>query len=172
MSPWRPKLHPSFLRSSSGRPSGQHSLRQKGRLESVELSPTDAINIQYTSGTTGFPKGATLSHTNILVNGYLTGLGCGYSAQDRICLPVPLYHCFGMVLGSLAALTHGACIVLPAPSFEPASTLQAVADERCTSLYGVPTMFIAELDLPTSIATTSPACEQESWRDRHARSRS
>jgi fatty-acyl-CoA synthase len=109
------------------------------------LSPDDPINIQYTSGTTGFPKGATLSHHNILNNGYFVGELCGYAEADRICLPVPLYHCFGMVMGNLAATSHGACLVYPAPSFEPAATLSALAQERCTSLYGVPTMFIALL---------------------------
>src|SRR4051812_45727043 len=108
----------------------------------------DAINIQYTSGTTGFPKGATLSHANILNNGYFVGQGCRYTEGDRVCIPVPFYHCFGMVLGNLACTTHGACMVIPAPSFEPEATLEAVQAERCTSLYGVPTMFIAELDHP------------------------
>ncbi len=114
----------------------------------AELEPGDPINIQYTSGTTGFPKGATLSHHNILNNGYLVGEGCRYTEQDRICIPVPFYHCFGMVMGNLAATTHGACMVIPAPGFDPALTLAAVAEERCTSLYGVPTMFIAEWALP------------------------
>ena len=113
-----------------------------------ELQFDDPINIQYTSGTTGFPKGATLSHHNILNNGFFVGEGCGYTETDRICIPVPFYHCFGMVMGNLGAMTHGACAVIPAPAFEPAATLQAVQDERCTSLYGVPTMFIAALDLP------------------------
>ena len=112
------------------------------------LSFDDPINIQYTSGTTGFPKGATLSHHNILNNGYFIGEGCRYTEQDRVCIPVPFYHCFGMVLGNLAATTHGAAIVIPAAGFDPAATLRAVAAERCTSLYGVPTMFIAELALP------------------------
>jgi fatty-acyl-CoA synthase len=115
---------------------------------SAELSFDDPINIQYTSGTTGFPKGATLSHHNILNNGYFVGEGMGYSEADRICVPVPFYHCFGMVMGNLAATSHGACVVIPAPSFDPAATLRAVQQERCTSLYGVPTMFIAELALP------------------------
>jgi fatty-acyl-CoA synthase len=108
----------------------------------------DPINIQYTSGTTGFPKGATLSHHNILNNGFFVGEGCGYTEQDRVCIPVPLYHCFGMVMGNLGATSHGACMVLPAPAFDPEATLRAVQDERCTSLYGVPTMFIAELAHP------------------------
>ncbi len=112
------------------------------------LSFDDPINIQYTSGTTGFPKGATLSHHNILNNGFFIGEGCRYTAQDRVCIPVPFYHCFGMVLGNLACTTHGACIVIPSPGFEPAAALAAVQAERCTSLYGVPTMFIAELALP------------------------
>ena len=110
------------------------------------LGADDPINIQYTSGTTGFPKGATLSHHNILNNGFFVGELCGYDAEDRICVPVPFYHCFGMVMGNLAATSHGACVVIPAPSFDPAATLEAVAAERCTSLYGVPTMFIAELN--------------------------
>ncbi|MCQ4210152.1 AMP-binding protein [Streptomyces longispororuber] len=114
----------------------------------AELSCDDPINIQYTSGTTGFPKGATLSHHNILNNGYWVGETVGYTEQDRVCLPVPFYHCFGMVMGNLGATSHAACIVIPAPSFEPAATLRAVQEERCTSLYGVPTMFIAELNLP------------------------
>ncbi|WP_328535953.1 AMP-binding protein [Streptomyces sp. NBC_00344] len=112
------------------------------------LSCDDPINIQYTSGTTGFPKGATLSHHNILNNGYSVGESVHYSERDRICLPVPFYHCFGMVMGNLAATSHGACMVIPGPSFDPEATLRAVEQERCTSLYGVPTMFIAELNLP------------------------
>ena len=112
------------------------------------LSNTDAINIQYTSGTTGFPKGATLSHRNILNDAKLVGEACGYTEADRVCIPVPFYHCFGMVMGNLACSTTGATMVIPCPTFEPAAVLQAVQDEACTSLYGVPTMFIAELGLP------------------------
>jgi fatty-acyl-CoA synthase len=112
------------------------------------LAFDDPINIQYTSGTTGFPKGATLSHHNILNNGFFIGEGCRYTPADRVCIPVPFYHCFGMVLGNLACTTHGACIVIPAPGFDAAATLRAVQAEGCTSLYGVPTMFIAELALP------------------------
>ncbi|MEU6777099.1 AMP-binding protein [Streptomyces sp. NPDC046759] len=122
--------------------------RGTGDAPYEELSCDDPINIQYTSGTTGFPKGATLSHHNILNNGYFVGELIAYSEQDRICIPVPFYHCFGMVMGNLAATSHGACMVIPAPSFEPRTTLRAVQQERCTSLYGVPTMFIAELNLP------------------------
>jgi fatty-acyl-CoA synthase len=120
-----------------------------GQVAQVQagLHPNDAINIQYTSGTTGFPKGATLSHRNILNNGYFVGEICRYTEADRICIPVPFYHCFGMVMGNLAATTHGACMVIPAPGFDPAATLKATADEKCTSLYGVPTMFIAEWSL-------------------------
>jgi len=114
----------------------------------AELSCDDPINIQYTSGTTGFPKGAVLSHHNILNNGYFVGEMVAYTEQDRVCLPVPFYHCFGMVMGNLAITSHGACAVIPAPAFEPAAVLAAVEQERCTSLYGVPTMFIAELGLP------------------------
>jgi fatty-acyl-CoA synthase len=108
----------------------------------------EAINIQFTSGTTGLPKGATLTHHNILNNGYFLGEAMRYTEQDRVCLPVPLYHCFGMVIGSLACMTHGSAIVLPGEGFDPLATLQAIHDDRCTSLYGVPTMFIAELDHP------------------------
>ena len=111
---------------------------------SAELNPNDPINIQYTSGTTGFPKGATLSHRNILNNGYFIGEACGYSDLDRVCTPVHFYQCFGMVLGNLACTTHGATMVIPAKSFDPVAVLETVQDERCTSLYGVPTMFIAE----------------------------
>jgi fatty-acyl-CoA synthase len=131
-----------------GDPSWQSLLDGGQDLPAVTLRPDDPINIQYTSGTTGFPKGATLSHTNILGNGFFVGEGCGYDETDRICVPVPFYHCFGMVMGNLASTSHGACVVIPAPGFDPALTLQAVADEQCTSLYGVPTMFIAELALP------------------------
>jgi fatty-acyl-CoA synthase len=108
----------------------------------------DAINIQYTSGTTGFPKGATLSHHNILNNGYLVGELIKYTEEDRVCIPVPFYHCFGMVMGNLACSSHGACMVIPAEAFDPLATLDAIATERCTSLYGVPTMFIAQLAHP------------------------
>jgi len=114
----------------------------------AELSSEDPIDIQYTSGTTGAPKGATLSHRNILNNGFLVGELLGYTEEDSICIPVPFYHCFGMVMGNLAATSHGACMVIPAPGFEPEATLAAVDAEGCTSLYGVPTMFIAELDHP------------------------
>jgi fatty-acyl-CoA synthase len=112
------------------------------------LHPDDPINIQYTSGTTGFPKGATLSHRNILNNGYLVGEICRYTEEDLVCIPVPFYHCFGMVMGNLACTTHGAAMVIPAPGFDPVLTLATVQEERCTSLYGVPTMFIAEWSLP------------------------
>ena len=115
------------------------------RAHADEIDFDEPINIQYTSGTTGFPKGATLTHHNILNNGYFIGSLLDYSETDRVCIPVPLYHCFGMVLGNLAATAHGACIVYPAEAFDPVATLQACAEERCTSLYGVPTMFIAEL---------------------------
>ncbi|WP_405745874.1 AMP-binding protein [Streptomyces sp. NBC_01525] len=128
--------------------SGAAVPRERLAACAAAVSPGDPVNIQYTSGTTGFPKGATLSHGNILNNGYGVGETVGYTEHDRICLPVPFYHCFGMVMGNLAATSHGACVVIPAPSFEAAATLRAVQDERCTSLYGVPTMFIAELEHP------------------------
>jgi fatty-acyl-CoA synthase len=115
------------------------------RERMASLTFDDPINIQYTSGTTGFPKGATLSHHNILNNGYFVGELVDYDETDRVCLPVPFYHCFGMVMGNLGVTSHGACVVIPAPGFDPAATLRAVQEERCTSLYGVPTMFIAEL---------------------------
>lgn len=105
----------------------------------------DPVNIQYTSGTTGFPKGVTLSHHNILNNGYFIGIRLRYTEKDRVCIPVPFYHCFGMVIGNICCTTHGACMVIPNDSFDPEITLKAVSDEKCTSLYGVPTMFIAEL---------------------------
>ncbi|MFF8960195.1 AMP-binding protein [Streptomyces sp. NPDC014894] len=128
----------------AARPVPAERLAERAALVSCD----DPVNIQYTSGTTGFPKGATLSHHNILNNGYFVGELLGYTERDRICIPVPFYHCFGMVMGNLAATSHAACVVVPAPSFDPAATLRAVAAERCTSLYGVPTMFIAELGLP------------------------
>jgi fatty-acyl-CoA synthase len=112
------------------------------------LQCDDPINIQYTSGTTGAPKGATLTHHNILNNGYFLGWTMGYTERDRVCVPVPFYHCFGMVIGNLACTTHGACIVTPGEAFDPLLTLEAVSREKCTSLYGVPTMFIAELGHP------------------------
>ncbi len=115
------------------------------RAARSELDFDEPINIQYTSGTTGFPKGATLTHHNILNNGYFIAELLGYTEQDRVCIPVPLYHCFGMVIGNLGATTHGACMVYPAETFDPEATLSACSNERCTSLYGVPTMFIAEL---------------------------
>src|ERR1700686_3637020 len=119
-------------------------------LAAVEssLQFDDPINIQYTSGTTGFPKGATLSHHNILNNGFFVGETLRYTEKDRVCIPVPFYHCFGMVLGNLACTTHGACIVIPGEGFDPVAVMDTVQNERCTSLYGVPTMFIAELEHP------------------------
>jgi fatty-acyl-CoA synthase len=122
------------------------------RARLAELATTlqfdDPINIQFTSGTTGFPKGATLTHQNILNNGFFVGEAIRLTHEDRLCIPVPLYHCFGMVMGNLGCLTHGATMVYPNDAFDPLTVLQAVSEERCTALYGVPTMFIAELDHP------------------------
>jgi fatty-acyl-CoA synthase len=118
------------------------------RQRAAGLDCDDPINIQYTSGTTGFPKGATLTHHNILNNARFAAGGLNYTEADRVCIPVPLYHCFGMVMGNLGSTTHGSCMVYPAETFEPEATLSACARERCTSLYGVPTMFIAQLDHP------------------------
>ncbi|MDH3754727.1 MAG: AMP-binding protein [Acidimicrobiia bacterium] len=118
------------------------------RARADSLSPGDPINIQYTSGTTGFPKGATLSHRSILNDARLVGDACSYTELDRVCIPVPLYHCFGMVMGDLACSVFGATMVLPCPTFDPGAVLSALQDERCTSLYGVPTMFVAELGHP------------------------
>jgi fatty-acyl-CoA synthase len=129
---------------ASGSEVGEDEVRRR----SEELSPQDPINIQYTSGTTGFPKGATLTHRNILNNGYFVAEACRYTEEDRVCIPVPFYHCFGMVMGNLGSTSHGSAMVIPAPAFDPQATLAAVAGERCTSLYGVPTMFIAMLASP------------------------
>ncbi|WP_431841791.1 AMP-binding protein [Calidifontibacter indicus] len=138
-----------------GTPEWEHLLAGADQVSADDLAQAqagldnhDPINIQYTSGTTGFPKGATLSHRNILNNGFFVGERCDYTEADRVCIPVPFYHCFGMVMGNLACTSHGACMVIPAPGFDPAATLQATQDEQCTSLYGVPTMFIAEWGLP------------------------
>ena len=132
----------TLLRAGDGVDEARLAQREAG------LQFDDPINIQYTSGTTGLPKGATLSHHNVLNNGYFIGEALRYSDADRVCIPVPFYHCFGMVLGNLACTTHGACIVVPAEAYEPIAVLSAVQAERCTSLYGVPTMFLGELDHP------------------------
>jgi fatty-acyl-CoA synthase len=127
----------------SGAVSGPELVRRQ-----AEQAFDDPINIQYTSGTTGFPKGATLSHHSILNNGYFIGEGMRFTPEDRLCIPVPFYHCFGMVLGNLACVTHGATMVLPGEAFDPTAVLETVEAERCSALHGVPTMFIAELGLP------------------------
>jgi fatty-acyl-CoA synthase len=132
----------ALLARASATPADELAARES------RLQFDDPINIQYTSGTTGFPKGATLSHHNILNNGYLVGEMIKYTEQDRVCIPVPFYHCFGMVMGNLACSSHGACMVVAAEAFDALATLDAVAAERCTSLYGVPTMFIAQLAHP------------------------
>ncbi|MBV8777093.1 MAG: AMP-binding protein, partial [Alphaproteobacteria bacterium] len=126
---------------------GEAERRQLAELAGM-LQFDDPINIQFTSGTTGFPKGATLTHHNILNNGFFLGEGMRFTERDRVCIPVPLYHCFGMVIGNLGCLTHGSAMVFPGEGFDPLATLETVAAERCTALYGVPTMFIAELQHP------------------------
>jgi len=133
----------------------EHFLSKANKISEAELEVIensiqfdDPVNIQYTSGTTGFPKGVTLSHYNLLNNGYFIGKRLGYTEEDKVCIPVPFYHCFGMVIGNLCCTSHGACMVVPSESFEPLKVLRAVEQERCTSLYGVPAMFIAELQLP------------------------
>ncbi len=138
---------PGFMRFSDLMATGDPADARLAQV-AVLLHAQDPINIQFTSGTTGFPKGATLTHRNILNNGFFIGEAMKLSEQDRLCIPVPLYHCFGMVLGNLAVLTHGGCIVYPGDAFEPLGVLRTVQAERCTGLHGVPTMFIAELDHP------------------------
>ncbi|MEP6968020.1 MAG: AMP-binding protein, partial [Pseudomonadota bacterium] len=138
---------PGWLAFDDVAAAGQAGLAEVARIGAA-LDANDAINIQFTSGTTGSPKGATLSHRNILNNGFFVGRSMGLEAGDRLCLPVPLYHCFGMVMGNLACLTHGAAMVYPSPVFDPAAVLETVQAERCTGLFGVPTMFIALLGHP------------------------
>ena len=126
---------------------GEFEAQQLKVLEQ-QLQPDDAINVQFTSGTTGSPKGATLTHFNILNNGYQVAQGMGFTSEDRLCVPVPLYHCFGMVLGNLTCISHGATAIFPSDAFEPLAVLQTVQEEKCTALHGVPTMFISELEHP------------------------
>ncbi len=140
--------HPGTFRFSEVMSRGGAAEAQRLAELGPQLQFDQPINIQFTSGTTGFPKGATLSHHNILNNGFFIGEAMRLTPDDRLCIPVPLYHCFGMVLGNLAALTHGSCMVFPGEGFDPLATLQTVAEERCTALHGVPTMFIAQLDHP------------------------
>ena len=140
--------HPGTLRFSEIMTRGGAAEAARIAELAPQLQFDEPINIQFTSGTTGFPKGATLSHHNILNNGFFIGEAMKLTPEDRLCIPVPLYHCFGMVLGNLAAVTHGACMVFPGEGFDPLATLETVAEERCTGLHGVPTMFIAQLDHP------------------------
>jgi fatty-acyl-CoA synthase len=140
--------HPGTFRFSEILGRGGAAEAQRIAELAPQLQFDEPINIQFTSGTTGFPKGATLSHHNILNNGFFIGEAMKLTPEDKLCIPVPLYHCFGMVLGNLAALTHGACMVFPGEGFDPLATLETVAEERCTALHGVPTMFIAQLDHP------------------------
>jgi fatty-acyl-CoA synthase len=139
---------PGFLRYADVAASGTAEDLARVRELRLQLQPEDAINIQFTSGTTGLPKGATLSHHNIVNNGHLTAQRMTFTENDRLCIPVPLYHCFGMVMGVLGCATYGAAMVFPGEAFEPKSVLEALAAERCTALFGVPTMFIAELEHP------------------------
>ena len=122
---------------------GDPASRREVEARSHEARPTDVYNIQFTSGTTGMPKGAMLTHRNVLMNAYLTGERLHYTADDRVCVPVPFYHCFGCVLGTLVCAVYGSAIVVPAPSFDARATLAAIDAERCTSVYGVPTMYVA-----------------------------
>lgn len=141
---------PGWLRWDDFRSAGQGRAAEEAVLEREQcLQPTDAINIQFTSGTTGLPKAATLTHRNIVNNGFMIGHLLGYSPADRVCIPVPLFHCFGQVLGNIACTTHGATMVYPGAAFDPEATLRAVQSERCTSLYGVPSQFITELEYPS-----------------------
>ncbi|NRA52774.1 MAG: AMP-binding protein [Gammaproteobacteria bacterium] len=142
------EISPGMFNFSDVAACGTEQQHQQMAKIQQQLLPDDPINIQFTSGTTGFPKGATLSHCNILNNAYLCGVGMKFSDQDRLCIPVPLYHCFGMVLGNLTCITHGATIVYPNDAFDPLLTLKACEQEKCTALHGVPTMFISELDHP------------------------
>ena len=137
-----------FLRYADVASSGTAEDLARVRELRTQLQPEDAINIQFTSGTTGLPKGATLSHHNIVNNGYFVARRMSFTENDRLCIPVPLYHCFGMVMGVLGCATHGAAMVFPGEAFEPKSVLEACEAERCTALFGVPTMFIAELEHP------------------------
>ena len=137
----------------------------------ASLDPDDAINIQFTSGTTGSPKGACLSHINIVNNAHFVTATMNFTEQDRLCIPVPFYHCFGMVMGTLGCATKGAAMIVPGEGFDPAETLQAVSDEKCTALFGVPTMFVTELALDNFDTTTSAICGPASWRARRAQNR-
>jgi fatty-acyl-CoA synthase len=143
-----PTPMPGTLRFSDLPAMARESTHRQVNAIGATLSPFDPINVQFTSGTTGFPKGATLTHHNILNNGYFVASGMRFSETDRLCIPVPLYHCLGMVMANLGCLTHGACMVFPSEGFDPLAVLETLEAERCTALYGVPTMFIAQLEHP------------------------
>ena len=147
------------------------SSRRSSTLARQRLQFDDPINIQYTSGTTGFPKGATLSHHNILNNGFFIGEMLHYTPIDRVCIPVPFYHCFGMVLGNLACTTHGSCMVIPGEAYDPIACTGDGPGRACTALYGVPTMFIGELDHPRIGEFDLKTLELASWPAPPARSR-
>ena len=166
----RPILARSLSRQvlRRGLAEGPHLLEENARI----LQCDEAINIQFTSGTTGSPKGATLTHHNLINNALFAGELMNFTPDDRLCIPVPFYHCFGMVLANLACITHGAAMIVPGEAFDAKAVLETIEAERCTALHGVPTMFIALLSIRTSPALTSAPCAPASWPGPHVRSRS
>ncbi len=144
----RERWAPGFLTWAEFLEEGDTLPDDRIERRAATLDPDDPVNIQFTSGTTGFPKAVVLTHHNIVNNAYFTGLAMKFTEKDRLCVPLPFYHCFGMVVANLACFTHGACVVIPSPHFEAGATLKAIQDEKCTAVHGVPTMFLAELDHP------------------------